>query len=284
MGNFQSCAGLIVKGERTFFVDVSLGREDTGLLLDSERPDVAVATHYHVDHVHWFGQASEVEGLDLYAPEGEAEALTDIDNFVARTAGAYGLGDLWHEMLVNQVGFKAVESVRPYTADSDLFNDGQIRIEAIATPGHSPGHTSIYLPEDRVLFCGDMGLDRFGPWYGWEDCDLLTLVESMLRLKELPVDLLLTSHGGICRENIDQLWRTGLEMIGAREKKIDLALLSGMSKAQILEEGVFYPNKSKLKGAMRTLIEVIDEAIYEKHLKILQAGGLGAAVPDAFGL
>jgi len=35
---------------------------------------------------------------------------------------------------------------------------------------------------------------------------------------------------------------------------------------------------------MRTLIEAINEAIYEKQLKVLQAGGLGVAVPDVFGV
>ena len=43
---------------------------------------------------------------------------------------------------------------------------GEIRLEFLHLPGHSPGHCGLYEPESKVLFIGDIDLSKFGPWYG----------------------------------------------------------------------------------------------------------------------
>ncbi|HEU0016318.1 MAG TPA: MBL fold metallo-hydrolase [Longimicrobium sp.] len=70
--------------------------------------------------------------------------------------------------------------------------------EWILTPGHSPGHVTVYHPERRILIAGDHVLPRISPNIG---ADLYTVnpladyLESLARLRELPVDLVLPSHG-----------------------------------------------------------------------------------------
>lgn len=84
------------------------------------------------------------------------------------------------------------------------FKDGD-RIDAggglvaYHTPGHTPGHTAYYLPDRKVLFAGDL---LFGhgaklllttPEYTHHT---LTAQISARRIAELPIESVLTHHGG----------------------------------------------------------------------------------------
>jgi len=40
--------------------------------------------------------------------------------------------------------------------NTETFNFGDFRIETKFTPGHTPGHIIYYLPNDDVVFCGDL--------------------------------------------------------------------------------------------------------------------------------
>jgi glyoxylase-like metal-dependent hydrolase (beta-lactamase superfamily II) len=70
--------------------------------------------------------------------------------------------------------------------------------EWILTPGHSPGHVTVYHPETRVLIVGDHVLPRISPNIGadlYAENPLADYLASLGRLRELPVDLVLPSHG-----------------------------------------------------------------------------------------
>ena len=54
----------------------------------------------------------------------------------------------------------------------EVLDFGKNRFEAMALPGHSPGHLGFREPRERILFAVDVGLDRFGPWYGFTHCRL----------------------------------------------------------------------------------------------------------------
>jgi len=70
--------------------------------------------------------------------------------------------------------------------------------EWILTPGHSPGHVTVYHPGRRILIAGDHVLPRISPNIG---ADLYTVnpladyLASLGRLRGLPVELVLPSHG-----------------------------------------------------------------------------------------
>ncbi|HEU0052818.1 MAG TPA: MBL fold metallo-hydrolase, partial [Longimicrobium sp.] len=70
--------------------------------------------------------------------------------------------------------------------------------EWIHTPGHSPGHVTIYHPERRILIAGDHVLPHISPNIGadiYADDPLSDYLASLARLRDLPVDLVLPSHG-----------------------------------------------------------------------------------------
>lgn len=66
------------------------------------------------------------------------------------------------------------------------------------TPGHSPGHVTVYHPERRILITGDHVLPRISPNIGadlYAANPLADYLRSLARLRDLPVDLVLPSHG-----------------------------------------------------------------------------------------
>ncbi|HEX6746242.1 MAG TPA: MBL fold metallo-hydrolase [Longimicrobium sp.] len=70
--------------------------------------------------------------------------------------------------------------------------------EWIHTPGHSPGHVTVYHPERRILITGDHVLPRISPNIGadmYASEPLSDYLASLRALRELPVDLVLPSHG-----------------------------------------------------------------------------------------
>ena len=76
---------------------------------------------------------------------------------------------------------------------------GSIKVQAIATPGHTPGSMS-YLVDDGVLFSGDTLVLRNGqayPFYRLVNMDAATQEQSIRKLTRLQnVALLCTAHTG----------------------------------------------------------------------------------------
>ncbi|HEX7241847.1 MAG TPA: MBL fold metallo-hydrolase [Longimicrobiaceae bacterium] len=70
--------------------------------------------------------------------------------------------------------------------------------EWLLTPGHSPGHVVLYHPDNRVLIAGDHVLPRISPNIGadlYVEDPLSDYLASLRRLRTLPVDVVLPSHG-----------------------------------------------------------------------------------------
>lgn len=77
----------------------------------------------------------------------------------------------------------------------------------IPTPGHTPGHISLYFPESKTLIAGDAlviegeALHLANPQFA---LDLHQAMASVARLAELDIDRLLCYHGGELKEKVAQ--------------------------------------------------------------------------------
>lgn len=94
---------------------------------------------------------------------------------------------------------------------------------AVPTPGHASNHVCWYLEEERALFTGDHILGTVSPVILPPDGSMREYLDSLERLKSLPIDCLLPGHGPRLdspREVIDALIRHRL----AREARLVRAL------------------------------------------------------------
>lgn len=273
MANFSSCAGIIVQSKKKVLIDMNMGAKETPGLIKDEKPDAAIITHYHLDHSIWTRHVNNCSDAVIFIPEGEVSYLTSLDFVIKHTAGPFGMSEKWKDFVKNRLGYKALKTYECYNEQTTL-KDMAPEIVLVETPGHSPSHTSFYFPDEKILFSGDMGLDRFGPWYGWSDCNIKQIVESILRLDGMDVKLILTSHGGILKKGIQSAWAKCIRKIWQREEKIIKKLETGISKREIIRQGVFFSDKEKVREPMRSFLNMWDTAMYNHHETLIAEGGL----------
>ena len=91
--------------------------------------------------------------------------------------------------------------IQPRSADGHIQDDdeeiiGSIRLKAIFTPGHSPGHIAFYFAEENLLFGGDLLFAGSIGRTDLPDSDPNAMRQSLLRVMKLPDETLVyPGHG-----------------------------------------------------------------------------------------
>jgi glyoxylase-like metal-dependent hydrolase (beta-lactamase superfamily II) len=98
-------------------------------------------THAHLDHVGGTLELARSLKLPIYGPQ-EADAF-------------------WLDLLPDQArmfGFPPAEAFRPdhWLHDDDVVELGELRLDVIHCPGHTPGHVVFFEPVSRNAFVGDV--------------------------------------------------------------------------------------------------------------------------------
>jgi hydroxyacylglutathione hydrolase len=139
------------------------------LLEASGRRAVAVlATHAHVDHV---GTAGEFAGdLPLYVHADDASAFTDPQ--------AWNGGSTYE--------LASVRDLRTM-ADGDVLRFGNIWIDVLHTPGHTPGHCCFRT--DAMVFSGDLVFAGAIGRSDFPNSDPVAMEVSLRRFLTLPDQL-----------------------------------------------------------------------------------------------
>lgn len=96
-------------------------------------------THGHYDHMLAAAAVREVYGVPLCAGQAEKTLLSDA---ALNLSGIMG-------------GKSVTQDVDRWLADGETLLMAGIKISVIATPGHTPGGVSYYVPEGGMLFSGD---------------------------------------------------------------------------------------------------------------------------------
>jgi glyoxylase-like metal-dependent hydrolase (beta-lactamase superfamily II) len=82
----------------------------------------------------------------------------------------------------------------PELADGDVVRTGGINVTALHTPGHSGDHLSFWLPDDRVLFTGDLILGKGSSMVTYPEGDVGAYLRSLDRVAALQPRVLFPGH------------------------------------------------------------------------------------------
>lgn len=156
-------------------------------------------THADSDHVGGLAAIQKLSGGEVFASEIEAQAIKDGEQ--SRPLKLSGIQKVLFSAA--SVFFRAA----PAKVDHILTNEevlpvmGGLRV--IETPGHTPGHISLYAEEEGVLFCGDSlrcpdgrvkvsrGVNTWDEALAWQSAELQVGLGS---------SILCPGHGDVVRE------------------------------------------------------------------------------------
>jgi glyoxylase-like metal-dependent hydrolase (beta-lactamase superfamily II) len=200
---------LIDCGYKHFLPLIRKSAEAKGVNLDELTK--IIITHHDFDHIGSLAEfKSEYPNISIISSYDEEKYISGKEKSL-RLQQAEALHDSLPEAEKRdaenfQKLLKSVESVNVDTLvkDSDIFPwcGG---IEVIATPGHMPGHISLYLKEFKTLISGDALVVENGelvianPNY---TLDMGEAKKSIKKLLNYDIEKIICYHGGIYTENI----------------------------------------------------------------------------------
>ena len=206
-------AGFIVGRETTLIVDTgacALSAATIHGYASTARPDNRLAvinTERHFDHIG--GNCYFLDrGVDIYGHAAlkrtEEEFRAELDEFNALIANPTRKRRL--EAGAFYAGTRLENPNRPITEDTTI-DLGDCAAEIILTPGHTPTNLSVWIPADRILFCGDCLANLYLPnldagtasdWRQW--------LHSLNRIEQLQPAVLVPGHGPVAMaENVARL-------------------------------------------------------------------------------
>ena len=144
--------------------------------------EAILITHCDVDHVGAVAPLAKATGAPVYCPKLEVEQLRDI------------MGHVSMEGIGPYEGYDPEETVE---GGEELELAG-LRIEVVATPGHTEGHVTYVFPDDGVIASGDVLFQNSVGRTDRPNGDHQTLLNSIATLLERCPDdtLVLPGHMG----------------------------------------------------------------------------------------
>jgi glyoxylase-like metal-dependent hydrolase (beta-lactamase superfamily II) len=223
-------AGIIDNGEETIVFDSFLSISAAGEVLDIiEKAGMSpvrylINSHGHYDHVR--GNQAFPSDVDIISTKETAEMIVDKNPEELAAERQYAMIQVaLYDSLFNVIGgdstdvrFNQILLWKPYyeeladstvevktkfpnlfVEDEKFLNGTKRRIQLIAKGhGHSSGDLVLYLPDDKILFTGDLVFNDMHPYMGQSSIEgWRTWLEYM---GTLGIDKLIPGHGEIGNE------------------------------------------------------------------------------------
>ena len=144
--------------------------------------EAILITHTDVDHVGAVAPLAKATGAPVYCPKLEVDRLADI------------MGHVPIEGIGPYEGYEADETVE----GGETLELAGLRIEVVATPGHTEGHVTYVFPDEGVIASGDVLFQNSVGRTDRPNGDHQTLLDSIATLLERCPDdtLVLPGHMG----------------------------------------------------------------------------------------
>ncbi|AIE83685.1 MBL fold metallo-hydrolase [Fimbriimonas ginsengisoli] len=221
LGSMVLNLALIVGPDRdTTLVDASMpGHVDEvaaalaadGFSMDDLRQ--IVVTHQDVDHIGSLAAIKIRSCATVIAHSIEAPYIEGKERLVKYPSQERLDQNPGMKEIFDQIGFAPVDRL---VEDGDLLEIGG-GTRVIHTPGHTPGHISLFLERSKTLISGDALTSADGQLAGpsvGATPDYSTAVESVKKLAALPeVNAIVTYHGGLVTDDpLGQLRRVAASL------------------------------------------------------------------------
>lgn len=123
--------------------------------------------------------------------------------------------------------------------EGDILRLGDFVFEVLHTPGHSPGHISLFEKNRSILLCGDI-LGKGPAWYTPSSGGVIAYLESLAKLEALDAAIVLPAHSQILENAFSAIQKIRKKLL-ERESVLRDMLNDGTSRFIELTEALF-PN------------------------------------------
>jgi glyoxylase-like metal-dependent hydrolase (beta-lactamase superfamily II) len=149
-----------------------------------DRPLIVVNSH--MDWDHFWGNAAIAGKAPIIAHAAALERLRDPS-----------CRQTLREKTDQEVRFRSVELVGPDVtfSGSTILHGGDLSLELIHTPGHTPDHIAVWIPEIRVCLAVDAVEYPIPEVWSENADDLHLLRSSLLRVRDLNAQFVIPAHG-----------------------------------------------------------------------------------------
>lgn len=179
--------------------------------IDLEKLTKLIITHHDFDHM---GSAADLKAkypnIKILASSKDEKYISGKEKSLRLQQAELIYDSLPEEEKEGALNFhKMLESIDNVEVDVTL-DDGDIfdwcgGVEIVETPGHMPGHISIYIKESKTLIAGDAlviendKLDIANPQY---TLDIKEAKKSIDKLGNYDIDKVICYHGGVYQSDI----------------------------------------------------------------------------------
>jgi len=206
-------------GEHAVLVDVGMPGQLESLKaalakanLSVENIDAVIFTHQDIDHIGGIRELQQAAGkpIDVYAHPEDQPYIQGEKTLVKMTPErAAQMLERIPESFRAQA--QAMFSNPPSAKVTHQVQDGDVLpmfggIEVIYTPGHTPGHISLYHRPSKTLVTGDALVSQDGKIFGPNPqvtADMAMATESAKKFGKFDVQQVVCYHGGLCTDNVN---------------------------------------------------------------------------------
>ncbi len=200
-----------------------------------------LVTHVHRDHFTMATLLGHEYGAEVALGIQEKPALELIHRArdlaespfadLLRRAGAADVAESWNAVRAENVPDPKDWTFPDTWLDGDLaLRVGARSLDAVHTPGHTPGHYVYVDRAEGVLFAGDHVLPTITPSIGFtapaDDQPLGAFMASLTKVRSLPDLRVLPAHGPVAPSTHARVD----ELLGHHEHRLDLCLASLRSR------------------------------------------------------
>lgn len=183
-GHWEKVHSFLLLGEeKAALIDTGLGIDSIKRVVDklTNLPIVVITTHVHADHIGGHGEFEQ-----LFVHEDEEDWLI---------SGIKGLAieqirkDIGRDIIISTPDSFDPSTYRPYQGepsgllkDKDEIDLGNRILVVYHTPGHSPGHISLFDKQSGYLFTGDLFYDETPIYAFYPTTSPTDLVDSLEKI------------------------------------------------------------------------------------------------------
>ena len=192
-----------------------------------------ISTDYHGDHSTG---AAFIEGVTYIAPQLVYEEIAKIQQRQTFSKDIFidTLRDQGFAEEAEEIAGAAVPLPKICFDDTLILHFSPLTFQIRRLGGHTPACSVVFIPEEGVLFAGDVVIEEKNP--GMRDAHLGQWIKALEWIEGLPVETIVPGHGEVCGQEVVRRLKEYFQTLRGDMENL---IRAGRSKAEAVAADCF---------------------------------------------